>query len=67
MARTKSSAATTAEFSRAVRAETSLDAAMRAPSTTTPEVVVLDCVEEEVKVEEIADPRRDLYLSTVDG
>ncbi len=40
---------------------------MRAPSTTTPEVVVLDYVEEEVKVKEIADPRRDLYLSTVDG
>jgi hypothetical protein len=40
---------------------------MRAPSTTTPEVVVLDYVEEEVKFKEIVDPRRDLYLSTVDG
>lgn len=51
----------------AERGETSLDAAMRAPSTTTPEVVVLDYVEEEAKVIEIADPKRDLYLSTVDG
>jgi hypothetical protein len=40
---------------------------MRAPSTTTPEVVVLDFVEEEVKVKEVADPRKDLFLSTVDG
>ncbi|KAE9381571.1 hypothetical protein N431DRAFT_490915 [Stipitochalara longipes BDJ] len=62
MARTRGTAQTAAE-----RGETSLDAAMRAPSTTTPEVVVLDYVEEEVKVKEIADPRRDLYLSTVDG
>jgi hypothetical protein len=62
MARTRGSGQAAAE-----RPETSLDAAMRAPSTTTPEVVVLDYVEEEVKVKEIADPRRDLYLSTVDG
>ncbi|PMD25018.1 hypothetical protein NA56DRAFT_594243 [Hyaloscypha hepaticicola] len=51
----------------AERGETSLDAAMRAPSTTTPEVVVLDYVEEEAKEKEVADPKRDLYLSTVDG
>jgi len=62
MARTRGTARPAAD-----RGETSLDAAMRAPSTTTPEVVVLDYVEEEVKVKEIADPRRDLYLSTVDG
>jgi hypothetical protein len=62
MARTRGSGQPAAE-----RAETSLDAAMRAPSTTTPEVVVLDYVEEEVKVKEVVDPRRDLYLSTVDG
>jgi len=62
MARTRGSGQPAAE-----RGETSLDAAMRAPSTTTPEVVVLDYVEEEVKVKEIVDPRRDLYLSTVDG
>lgn len=51
----------------AERGETSLDAAMRAPSTTTPEIVVLDFVEEEVKVREVVDPKKDLYLSTVDG
>ncbi|KAH8792573.1 hypothetical protein BGZ57DRAFT_750520 [Hyaloscypha finlandica] len=62
MARTRGSGQPAAE-----RGERSLDAAMRAPSTTTPEVVVLDYVEEEVKVKEIADPRQDLYLSTVDG
>ncbi len=62
MARTRGSAQSAAE-----RGETSLDAAMRAPSTTTPEVVVLDFVEEEVKVKEVADPRKDLFLSTVDG
>ena len=44
-----------------------MDAAMRAPSTTTPDVVVLDFVDEEVQVKEIADPKRDLWLSTVDG
>lgn len=49
------------------RPETSLDAAMRAPSTTTPDVVVLDFVEEEVKPKDHSDPRKDLWLSTVDG
>lgn len=61
MARTRASGQS------AERGETSLDAAMRAPSTTTPEVVVLDYVEEEAKEKEVADPKRDLYLSTVDG
>jgi len=49
------------------RGETSLDAAMRAPSTTTPDVVVLDFIEEEVKVKDVADPKKDLWMSTVDG
>jgi hypothetical protein len=47
--------------------ETSLDAAMRAPSTTTPDVIVLDFVDEEFKVKDVADPKKDLWLSTVDG
>ena len=49
------------------RGETSLDAAMRAPSTTTPDVVVLDFVEEDVKFKEVVDPKKDLWLSSVDG
>ncbi|RDL36734.1 Uncharacterized protein BP5553_06086 [Venustampulla echinocandica] len=49
------------------RGETSLDAAMRAPSTTTPDVVVLDFVEEEVKAKDTSDPEKDLWLSTCDG
>ncbi|RFU29666.1 hypothetical protein B7463_g6659, partial [Scytalidium lignicola] len=49
------------------RGETSLDAAMRAPSTTTPDVVVLDFVEEEKKPKEVIDPTKDLWLSSVDG
>lgn len=47
--------------------ESSLDAVMRAPSTTTPDVVVLDFVREEVKPKNLIDPRKDLWLSTVDG
>lgn len=47
--------------------ETSLDAAMRAPSTTTPDVVVLNHVEDNTKAKEVADPRKDLWLSSVDG
>ncbi|KAH8815334.1 hypothetical protein F5884DRAFT_667953 [Xylogone sp. PMI_703] len=49
------------------RGETSLDAAMRAPSTTTPDVVVLDFVDEEKKPKEVVDPTKDLWLSSVDG
>lgn len=63
MARTRG----TARLPAADRAETSLDAAMRAPSTTTPDVVVLDFVDEDVKPKEAADPKKDLWLSTVDG
>lgn len=48
-------------------AETSLDAAMRAPSTTTPDVIVLDFVDEKIKIKEMADPKKDLFCSTVDG
>jgi hypothetical protein len=48
------------------RAETSLDAAMRAPSTA-PDVVVLDFVDDDMKIKEVADPKKDLWLSSVDG
>ncbi|KAG0650661.1 hypothetical protein D0Z07_2533 [Hyphodiscus hymeniophilus] len=47
--------------------ERSLDAEMRAPSTTTPDVVVLDFVEDDTRVKEVADPKKDLWLSSVDG
>jgi hypothetical protein len=50
-----------------MRGETSLDAAMRAPSTQAPDVVVLDFVNEEKVVREDADPKKDLWLSTADG
>ncbi|KAG4438137.1 hypothetical protein IFR05_006384 [Cadophora sp. M221] len=52
---------------RSTGGESSLDAVMRAPSTTTPDVVVLDFVREEVKPKDPIDPRKDLWLSTVDG
>ena len=48
-------------------AETSLDSVMRAPSTTTPDVIVIDSIVEEVKYKEIPSPSKDLWLSTVDG
>jgi hypothetical protein len=44
-----------------------LDAAMRAPSTTVPDIVVLDRVDVEEKPQIVLDPKKDLYLSTVDG
>ncbi|KAI9640798.1 hypothetical protein NHQ30_010638, partial [Ciborinia camelliae] len=49
------------------RGETSLDAAMRAPSTTTPDVVVLGFLDEDIKIKEAADPKKDLWVSSVDG
>jgi len=49
-----------------IPAEMSLDAAMRAPSTTTPDVVVVDYLEQEVKPKS-PDPRKDLWISSVDG
>lgn len=49
------------------RGETSLDAAMRAPSTTPPDVVVLSFLDEDVKAKEISDPKKDLWLSSIDG
>tara|TARA_R110002060_G_scaffold75146_1_gene84714 strand:- start:68 stop:262 length:195 start_codon:yes stop_codon:yes gene_type:complete len=52
---------------RSAGGESSLDAVMRAPSTTTPDVVVLDFVREEVKPKDLIDPRKDLWLSTADG
>jgi hypothetical protein len=48
-------------------AGTSLDAVMRAPSETTPDVVVISSVDEEVKYKPVPDPKKDLWLSTVDG
>jgi hypothetical protein len=47
--------------------ERTLDATMRAPSTATPDVVVLDAVTEEKKRKVAIDPKKDLWLSTVDG
>lgn len=44
-----------------------LDSAMIEPSIGTPDVVVIDLVDEEVKIKEVADPKRDLWLSTSDG
>ena len=44
-----------------------LGEAMRAPSTTTPEVVVLDDFPAELARREVLDPREDLWLSTSDG
>ena len=44
-----------------------LGSVMEAPSTTTPDVVVLDALDEDVKPREVADPRRDLWLSSSDG
>jgi hypothetical protein len=56
MARTQGSAS----------AEASLHDAMVAPSAS-PDVVVLDFVDEDSKYKEVADPKKDLWLSTVDG
>lgn len=69
MARTRASGSSAQPVERGERtAEQTLDAAMRAPSTTTPEVVVLDHVDEvKEKLEENVDPKRDLFISTVDG
>ena len=44
-----------------------MDAEMRAPSNTTPDIVVLDFVEDDTKAKEVADPKKDLWLSSVDG
>jgi hypothetical protein len=40
---------------------------MRAPSTTTPDVVVIDVVDVEEKPRVVMNPKKDLWLSTVDG
>ena len=47
--------------------ETSLHQAMVEPSTRSPDIVVLDSVDEDKKFKEVADPKKDLWLSTVDG
>jgi hypothetical protein len=49
-----------------VGGETSLHAAMVAPSAS-PDVVVLDFVDEDSKFQEVSDPKKDLWLTTVDG
>lgn len=46
---------------------TSLHAAMVEPSTIRPDIVVLDSVDQDPEFKEIADPKEDLWLSTVDG
>jgi len=55
------------KMSRSGPSETSLDAAMRAPSTQSPDVVVLDNIEEDVKIPERVDPKKDLWMTTYDG
>jgi len=45
----------------------SLDDVMREPSTVVPDVVVLDVVEMEEKPKVFIDPKKDLWVSTVDG
>lgn len=44
-----------------------LDETMRAPSTNVPDVVVLDFVDVEEKPKFVMNPKKDLWLSTVDG
>jgi len=44
-----------------------LDATMRAPSTNAPDVVVLDFVHAEERPKAVMNPKKDLWLSTVDG
>ncbi|KXX77547.1 hypothetical protein MMYC01_207029 [Madurella mycetomatis] len=48
-------------------AERTLDDVMREPSTTVPDVVVLDTLPEGPSRKEALDPREDLWLSTADG
>ena len=40
---------------------------MRGPSTTTPEVIVLDEIPLDLTRKEVLDPNEDLWLSTSDG
>jgi hypothetical protein len=44
-----------------------LDETMRAPSTSVPDVVVLDFVEADEKPKVVMNLKKDLWLSTVDG
>jgi hypothetical protein len=48
-------------------ASRTLDDVMREPSTTVPDVVVLDVVHVEDKPKLFIDPKKDLWLSTVNG
>jgi hypothetical protein len=47
--------------------ERTLDDVMREPSTTVPDVVVLDSLPEGPRRKESLNPREDLWLSTADG
>lgn len=47
-------------------ASASLHDAMVAPSAS-PDVVVIDFLDEDSKFKEVVDPKKDLWLSTVDG
>lgn len=57
-----------ARVSRVARAETprTLEAVMREPNAT-PDVVVVDSIDEVIPKKEVADPKKDLWLSTADG
>lgn len=44
-----------------------LDDTMREPSVSVPDVVVLDSLHPDEKPKDFMDPKKDLWLSTVDG
>jgi hypothetical protein len=67
MARTSGSARLPGEAEQRGEMSRTLDSAMTEPSTATPDVVVLHSVDEDVKVKDLSDPKRDLWLSTADG
>jgi FlaG/FlaF family flagellin (archaellin) len=47
--------------------ERTLGEAMRAPGATSPDVVVIDVVDVEEKKPLYMDPKKDLWITTVDG
>ncbi|KAK3394701.1 hypothetical protein B0H63DRAFT_55417 [Podospora didyma] len=65
-ANTSSHAGTSSRYQRNQVAQT-LDDVMRAPSSTLPDVVVLDSLPEGLGRKENLDPKEDLWLSTADG
>ncbi|KAK0656734.1 hypothetical protein B0T16DRAFT_452269 [Cercophora newfieldiana] len=66
---TSSSSATAAASTgrRPDRPDRTLDDVMRAPSSTLPDVVVLESMPEGLNRKELLDPKEDLWLSTADG